>query len=49
MYLKNIILHGNYYSKIAGHLGIYKTIERFKYNHYLYRMEEDVMDYFPGM
>ena len=46
MYLKNIILHGNYDSMIAGHLGIYKTIERFKHNHYLYRMEEDVMDYF---
>ena len=24
--LKNIILHDNHYSKIAGHFGIYKTL-----------------------
>ena len=28
--LKNMILHDNHDSKIAGHFGIYKTLERLK-------------------
>ena len=32
--LKNMILCDYYDSKIAGHSGIYKTLERLKYNYY---------------
>ena len=43
--LKNMILHDNHDSKIAGHFGIYKTLERLKHNYHCHRMEEDVKDY----
>ena len=43
--LKNMILHDNHDSKIAGHFGIYKTLERLKHNYNWHRMEEDVKDY----
>ena len=42
--LKNMILHDNHDSKIAGHFGIYKTLERLKHNYHWHRMEEDVKD-----
>ena len=32
--LKNMILHDNHDSKIAGHFGIYKTLERIKHNYH---------------
>ena len=43
--LKNMILHDNHDSKIAGHFGIYKTLERLKHNYHWHKMEEDVKDY----
>ena len=43
--LKNMILHDNHDSKIAGHVGIYKTLERVKHNYHWHKMEEDVKDY----
>ena len=42
---KTMILHDNHYSKIAGHFGMYKTLERLKNNYYWHRMEEDIKDY----
>ena len=32
--LKNMILHDNHDSKIVGHFGIYKTLERIKDNYH---------------
>ena len=32
--LKNMILHDNHDSKIVGHFGIYKTLERLKHNYH---------------
>ena len=32
--LKNMSLHDNHDSKIAGHFGTYKTLERLKHNYY---------------
>ena len=43
--LKNMSLHDNHDSKIAGHFGTYKTLERLKHNYYWHKMEEDVKDY----
>ena len=43
--LKNMILHDNHDSKIAGYFGIYKTLDRLKHNYHWHRMEEDVKDY----
>ena len=43
--LKNMILHDNHDSKIAGHFGTYKTLERLKHNYHWHKMEEDVKDY----
>ena len=43
--LKNMILYDNHDSKIAGHFGIYKTLERLKRNYHWHRMEEDVKNY----
>ena len=43
--LKNMILHDNHNSKIAGHFGTYKTLERLKHNYHWHKMEEDVKDY----
>ena len=43
--LRNMILHDNHDSKIAGHFGIYKTLERLKHNYHWHKMEEDVKDY----
>ena len=43
--LKNMILHDNHDSKIAGHFGTYKTLERLKHNYHWHMMEEDVKDY----
>ena len=43
--LKNMILHDNHDSKIAGHFGIYKTLERLKHNYHWHRMEEDIKHY----
>ena len=43
--LKNMILHDNHDSRIAGHFRIIKTLERLKHNYHLHRMEEDVKDY----
>ena len=40
-----MILHDNHDSKIAGHFGIYKTLERVKHNYHWHRMEEDIKDY----
>ena len=42
---KNMILHNNHDSKIAGHFGIYQTLERLKHNYHWHRMEEDIKDY----
>ena len=39
------MLHDNHNSKIAGHFGIYKTLEQLKYNCHWHRMDEDVNDY----
>ena len=43
--LKNMILHDNHDSNIAGHFGTYKTLERLKHNYHWHKMEEDVKDY----
>ena len=43
--LKNMILHDNHDSKIAGHFGTYKTLGRLKHNYHWHKMEEDVKDY----
>ena len=43
--LRNMILHDNHDSTIAGHFGIYKTLERLIHNYHWIRMEEDVKDY----
>ena len=43
--LRNMILHDNHDSKIVGHFGIYKTLERLKHNYHWHRMEEEVKDY----
>ena len=43
--VKNMISHDNKNSKIAGHFGIYMTVERLKHNYHWHRMEEDVKDY----
>ena len=43
--LKNMILHDNHDSKIAGHFDIYMTLKRLKHNYHGHRMEEDVKDY----
>ena len=32
--LKNMILHDKHDSKIAGYFGMYKTLERLKYNYH---------------
>ena len=45
IHLRNMILHDNHDSKIAGHFGIYKTLERLKQNYHWHKMEEDVKDY----
>ena len=42
--LKNMILHDNHHSKIAGHFDIYQTLERLTHNYHWHRMEEDVYD-----
>ena len=39
------ILQDNHDSRIAGHFGIHKTLERLKHNHHWVKMEEDVTDY----
>jgi hypothetical protein len=39
------ILHENHDSKVAGHFGQFKTIERMKQNFYWSKMDEDVRDY----
>ena len=41
--LRNMILHDNHDSKIAGHFGIYKTLERLNHNYHWHKMEEDVV------
>ena len=43
--LKNMILHDNHDSKIAGHFGMYETLVRLKHNYHWHSMEEDVKDY----
>ena len=43
--LKNMIVHDNHDSRVAGHFGIYKTLERLKHNYHWHKMEEDVKDY----
>ena len=43
--IKNRILHDNHDSKLAGHFGIFKTLERFKQNYYWPKMAEEVQDY----
>ena len=43
--LKNMILYDNHDSKIAGHFGIYKSLERLKLNYHWHRIEKDVTDY----
>ena len=43
--IRNMILHDNHDSKIAGHFGIYKTLERLKHIYHWQKMEEDVQDY----
>ena len=43
--LKNMILHDNHDSKIAGRFGIYQTLESLKHNYYWHRMEEVIEDY----
>ena len=40
-----MILHDIHDSKIAGHFGTYRTLERLKHNNYWHKMEEDVKDY----
>ena len=40
-----MILHDNHDSKIAGHFGTYKTLERLKHNYHWHEMEEDAKDY----
>ena len=42
--LKNMILQNNDNSNIAGHFGIYKTVQRVKHNYYWHKMEDDVKD-----
>ena len=37
--LKNMILHDNHDSKIAGYFGIYKTLKRLKHNYHWHRMQ----------
>ena len=39
--LKNIILHDNHDSKIAGQFRTYKTLERLQHNYHWHTMEED--------
>jgi hypothetical protein len=39
------ILHENHDSKVAGHFGQFKTIERTKQNFFWNKMEDDVRDY----
>ena len=39
-----MILHDKHDSKIAGHFGTYKTLERLKHNYHWHKMEEDVKD-----
>ena len=43
--LKNMILYDIHNSKIVGHFGTYKTLERLKHNTNWHKMEEDVKDY----
>jgi len=43
--LRTKILRDNHDSRIAGHFGIHKTLERLKHNYHWVKMEEDVTDY----
>jgi hypothetical protein len=43
--LKLRILHENHDSKVAGHFGQFKTIERVKQNFFWNKMKDDVRDY----
>ena len=47
--LKNMIFHDNHDSNIAGHLAIYKALERIKNNFHWHRIEEDVRTMFGLM
>jgi len=43
--LQKKILEDNHDSRIAGHFGIHKTLERIKANYHWIKLEEDVNDY----
>jgi len=43
--LQKKILEDNHNSRIVGHFGIYKTLERIKANYHWIKLEEDVNDY----
>ena len=36
--VKNMILHDNHDSTIAGHFGIYKTLDRLKHDYHWHKM-----------
>ena len=43
--IKKRVLYDNHNSKLAGHFGIFKTLERVKQNYHWPKMAEEVQDY----